>query len=252
MFEGSHRLSRADGVRTGTRPAPSGESPPYAQVVCGGEYSPLLSITQGSVPEGFDGRLNSVPSGAPGMHFYEKSNQTSSKEDHSIALDTVSSSTENSVDLNTTYITRCTSTFSRTDKCYYKNNQSSTLNLHATNLRSESFNFAELFSSFCSSYTSVIVNRSNDSSFSSWTSSTWYESVTPNLWPPDDFMGLPVCTDTGFFSRIPISILALARTQSDSIYSMIEMVSRFSGNAIKQMTVKHNSRPIPPTPCLPC
>ena len=146
MFEGNHRLSKAEGLGTGTCPAPSGESPSYAQEVYGGGNSPLLKITPGGVPEEIGGTAYSVPSGLPGMHFYEKSTQTAFNKDDSMPIYIVSSCTENSAVLKTSdNIDRACET-TRTGK-YFKDNQSSSIDLKLTNRRSETFNCAELLSS---------------------------------------------------------------------------------------------------------
>ena len=62
MFEGNHRLKKAGGHGTGTYPAPSGKSPPHTKMVCGGENSPLLSVTPGCMNKDIPSALTSVPS----------------------------------------------------------------------------------------------------------------------------------------------------------------------------------------------
>lgn len=243
MFEGNHRLSKAEGLGTGTCPAPSGESPPYAQEVYGGGNSPLLKITPGIVPDEIDGTPNPVPSGSPEIHFYAESVQTSYNDDESIPIDTVSSFIENSVDVNTTGRTSCTSTFINSDKYYFSDNQSSTSDPKVTNPRSKAFDFAGLLSSSFSSDPSVIVNGSDAPSFSSGTTPTWCESFTTTVSPHDSIFGLPIWADTDFLSRMPEPILATARPTGHSIYFMIENVPRFSGNDIIQMPVQRYSRP---------
>ncbi|OUW38280.1 MAG: hypothetical protein CBD35_04410 [Verrucomicrobia bacterium TMED175] len=244
MFEGNHRLRKAEGLGTGTCPAPSGESPPYAQEVYGGGNSPLLKITPGNVPEEIDGTPNTVPSGSPEIYFYANSVQASYNDNESIPIDTVSSSIENSVDVNTTDKAICTCTFIISDKYYFNDNQSSTLDPKVTNPCSKAFNFAGSLSSSFSSDPSVIVNGSDASSFSFGTTPTWCESFTTTVSPHDSILGLPIWVDTDFLSRIPEPILATARPTGHSIYFMVENVPRFSGNDIIQMPVQRYSRSI--------
>jgi hypothetical protein len=251
MFEGNHRLSKAEGLGTGTCPAPSGESPPYAQEVYGGGNSPLLKITSGSVLEEFDGTTNSVPSGSPEIHFYANSVQASYNDDESIPIDMVSSSIENSVDLNATVRISCTGAFISSDKYYFNDNQSSTLDPKVTNSRSKVFNFAGSLSSSFSSDPSEIVNGSDAPSFSFGTSPTWCESFTTTVSPHESILGLPIWADTDPLSRIPESIFATARPTGHSIYFMVENVPRFPGNGVIQMPVQRYSRPIQkPLACL--
>ena len=247
MFEGNHRLSMAEGLGTGTCPAPSGESPPYAQEVYGGGNSPLLKITSGSVLEEFDGTTNSVPSGSPEIHFYANSVQASYIDDESILIDMVSSSIENSVDLNATDRISCTYAFISSDKYYFNDNQSSTLDPKVTNSRSKVFNFAGSLSSSFSSDPSVIVSGSDAPSFSFGTLPPWHDSLTTAASPHDSMFDLSIWADTDFLSRIPEPIFATARPTGHSIYFMVENVPRFPGNDIMQIPFQQYSRPIQKT-----
>lgn len=243
MFEGNHRLSKAEGLGTGTCPAPSGESPPYAQEVYGGGNSPLLKITPGSVPEEIEGTPNSVPSGYPEIHFYAESVQTSFNEDDSIPIYNVSSCTENSVSLKTSDNNDRACEITSTGK-YFKDNQSSSLDLLGANLRSKAFNCTGLLSSSCSSGPSVVENCSNVPSFAFGFIPTWGNSVTTTLTPNDESLVLAIWAGSDFPSRISEPILATARPTGHSIYFMVEDISRFTGNGIIQMPVQRYSRPI--------
>jgi hypothetical protein len=163
----------------------------------------------------------------------------------------VSSSIENSVDLNATDRISCTYAFISSDKYYFNDNQSSTLDPKVTNSRSKVFNFAGLLSSSFSPDPSVIVNGSDAPSFSFGTTPTWCESFTVTVSPHDSLLGLPIWADTDFLSRIPEPILETARPTGHSIYFMVENVPRFPGNDIMQIPVQQYSRPIQkPLACL--
>jgi hypothetical protein len=231
MFEGNHRLSKAEGLGTGTCPAPSGESPSYAQEVYGGENSPLLKITPGGVPEEIEGTAYSVPSGPPEIHFYEKSTQTAFNKDDSMPIYIVSSCTENSVGLKTSDNIDRACEITRTGK-YYKDNQSSSLDLLGANLRSKAFNCAGLLSSSYHPDNAVSVICSNGPSSSFGFATTWGDSVTITLTPNDESLGSPIWAETDSLTSKPKSTSVPNQTPSVSIYFMVEDMSGFYGDGI--------------------
>jgi hypothetical protein len=231
MLEGNHRLSKAEGLGTGTCPAPSGESPSYAQEVYGGGNSPLLKITPGGVPEEIEGTAYSVPSGPPGIHFYEKSVQTSFNEDDSIPIYNVSSCTENSVSLKTSDNTDRACEITSTGK-YFKDNQSSSLDLLGANLRSMVLNSVGLKSTSCHHNNAASVICSNGSSFSFGFVPTWGDSVTIALTPNDESLGSPIWAETDSLTCKPKSTSVPNQTPSVSIYFMVEDMSGFYGDGI--------------------
>jgi hypothetical protein len=134
---------------------------------------------------------------------------------------------------------------------YFKDNQSSSLDLLGANLRSKAFNCAGLLSSSYHPDNAVSVICSNGPSSSFGFAPTWGDSVTITLTPNDESLGSPIWAETDFLSRIPEPISETARPTDHSIYFMVENVPRFPGNDIMQIPFQQYSRPIQnPHTCL--
>jgi hypothetical protein len=133
---------------------------------------------------------------------------------------------------------------------YFKDNQSSSLDLLGANLRSMVLNSVGLKSTSCHPNNAVSVICSNGSSFSFGFVPTWGDAVTTNLTPNVESLGSPIWAETDSLTCKPKSTSVPNQTPSISIYFMVEDMSRFSGDGIIQKPGQYFRFIQNPLPCL--